>query len=108
MEPTRNAWVTEPGISIYVRKTRRLISGRIKSNVFDLANISVVDGKRGTGVLTAYLPIFEKKAKESGFSTIFVESIIEPRLCGFLEKHQYILNASTSCGPGQIDYYKDL
>lgn len=72
----RNAWVTAPGLSLYVRKSKR--DG---VECIDLAAVKAdVTGK---GAFTAFLNKYEPKYN------LYVESILEPRLVPYLERRGY-------------------
>lgn len=75
-----NAWVKEPGVALYVRKS-------IRPYDFDLANLSA--NHPGHGAFTRFLD-----ENEPHF-TFFVENIMNQRLVGFLMKRGY--NIVTNC-----------
>lgn len=77
--PWQNLWITEPGINIYVRKSKRL---GIYSTI-DLANITA--HRPGKGALTSFLDRFEKD------HIFYVENIFNDRLVPYLERRGYII-----------------
>lgn len=69
-----NAWIKEPGIDLYVRKS-------IRPCDFDLANLSAVHP--GHGAFTRFLDAYEPHF------TFFVENIMNQRLISYLGKRGY-------------------
>lgn len=67
----RNARVTEPHMSIYVRKATRIIDNKM-CKTFDIATIDVEEEHRGIGLFTAYLAglVLDK------FDYIYVENVL--------------------------------
>ena len=87
----RNAWLREPNMSVYVRRSVRILgNNRDIVPCLDLASVEVDESKRGTGILTKFLRRFEAEAK-SLKRAVYVESIQEPRLREFLLKNGYTL-----------------
>jgi hypothetical protein len=80
----RNLWLSDGILSIYVRKSKRLIGGKY-IDTFDVANISTIS------------PIYEHKGYfkrfmekvESVSDCVFVESIQNPQLTTTLRKNGY-------------------
>lgn len=89
-----NAWIREHGINVYVRRSVRLI-GNEAYPMLDIGSVNVDETKRGKGIFTAFLKLFEKEAEklERG---VYVESIQEPRLQKYLLKNGYALVPKTS------------
>lgn len=87
----RNGWMwcDRELVEIYFRKAFRIIDNQIVENILDVANITVKYNYRGQGVFTSALQDIERIAKEKGFQGIFIESVLEPRLIGFLTKQGY-------------------
>ena len=75
-----NAWIKEPGVDLYVRKS-------IRPYDFDLANLSAVHP--GHGAFTRFLDAHEPHY------TFFVENIMNQRLVGYLLKRGYTV--ATNC-----------
>ncbi len=70
-----NAWIIEPGIEIYIRRS-------IRPGIdFELANL--LAGDPGKGCLTEFLNKYEKE------HSFFVECIYNPRLFNYLERRGY-------------------
>jgi hypothetical protein len=90
----RNAWIEEPHMKVYVRKSNRFLSAKTIHNstpvtpCLDIASVEVDEDKRGGGVLTLFIKRFEREAKRLNRG-VFVESILEPRLIPFLTKNGY-------------------
>ena len=72
----RNAWVREPGIELYVRKSIR------KGVDIDLANMNA--DVLGQGALTRFLDKYEPH------HVFCVENIHNPRLPAYLERRGYL------------------
>jgi hypothetical protein len=71
-----NAWITEPHMEIYVRKSKRYIGVGQPIPCLDVANIEVIEGKRGEGIFTAFLDRVEKEARKRKHG-VWVESILD-------------------------------
>lgn len=81
----RNLWIENRLFKIYVRKSIRKIEGKV-SNFLDLASFEIkIEDKKGIGNFTYLLTLIEDKIKYN----IYVESILNERLYGFLEKRNY-------------------
>jgi len=72
----RNAWVREPGIDLYVRKSIR------KGVDIDLSNMEA--DEPGQGALTKFLDKYEPR------HVFCVENIHNPRLPAYLERRGYL------------------
>jgi hypothetical protein len=72
----RNAWIREPGIRIYVRRS---IPGR--ETDIDLANMEATTP--GKGALTAFLDRYEPTHR------FYIEQIVNPRLGDFFARRGY-------------------
>lgn len=83
----RHAWIDEPNLRAYVRKTIRYI-GREMYNTLDIANVEVTEEERGKKIFTKFLDKVEKAAKERD-SIVFIESILSERFYNFLLKRGY-------------------
>lgn len=90
--PQRNAWAGYVGypISLYLRKSHRILDKRYAS-CLDLASIDVAKAYRGQGLFKGLLPEIEHLAAQHGFSAVFVENILEPRLLKHLTGKAYQL-----------------
>lgn len=75
--PLRNAWIKEPGLHIYIRRSIR------KGADIDLAALKAT--RPGKGKLTAFLDKYESKY------VFFVECIFNARLVGYLERRNYVI-----------------
>ena len=91
----RNAWIDEPHMKAYVRKSNRLLTVKTLQNptlthtpCLDMATVEVDEDRRSGGVLTLFIKRFEREAKRLNRG-VFVESILEPRLIPFLAKNGY-------------------
>lgn len=71
-----NAWVREPGINLYVRRSWRSTSGD-----YHLANMAA--DIPGAGALTAFLNTYEPRFR------FYIENIMEDRLRPFFLKRGY-------------------
>lgn len=90
----RNSWIKEKHISIYVRRSTRLIG----TNVYpflDLASVEVKESQRGNGIFTSFLHRFENEAKKIGCG-VFIESILNTRLQTYLLTKEYLLVPHTN------------
>lgn len=84
-----NGWANFPKyrMSLYYRVTSRVIEGK-RLDTLDLATVEVDEEFRGQGLFSQFLSDVEEIAKEYQ-RTIFVESILNPRLYGFLTRKGY-------------------
>ena len=83
----RNAWIREPGLSIYVRHGERWISrtaGRVEC--LDISSVSA--DKLGDGKFTAFLLRAEEEARLRGLA-VFVENVLTPRFAAFFRSRGY-------------------
>lgn len=76
----QNAWVLEPGISIYLRKTG---SNPYTNCDFDLANMNAK--VLGSGSLTKFLDKFEPRF------TFRIENILNDRLVPYFQQRGYVI-----------------
>ena len=90
----RNAWIKERYISVYVRKSMRLL-GESVTPCLDIANVEVVESKRGVGVFTSFRGRFEKAAKQCG-RWAFVECVQNRRLADHLPSVGYYRSPRSS------------
>ena len=93
----RNAWIKERGISIYIRRSVRLLdpNSTTATPCLDIGSVEVDEDERGKGIFTAFLSRFEREAEKIG-RAVYVESILEPRLKKFLLKQGYQLVPNSS------------
>lgn len=82
----RNAWLREPFMDVYVRRGAHCLGDK-HSDTFDIANVSVDDLKRGTGVFTAFL----ERVEELGLP-VFVENVLDDRFQMFFLKRGYLVH----------------
>lgn len=73
----RNAWIKEPGIEIYVRRSI------IEDSDFDLANMQAT--KPGKGALTKFLDRYEPRYR------FYFENVYNERLQAYLLRRGYVL-----------------
>lgn len=100
----RNAWLSAEGVRLYVRRTPRFLDEAPRKTL-DIANIE--NTKPGKGWFTKFLPELESRlCSESDFAAIYVESILNERLVGFLIKNGYTLKPQST--PRNVNYYKLL
>lgn len=85
----RNVYVSEPGWSLYVRKTTRMLGGNRIELVLDLANIEATVKDRGT-----FFDLLVRIRKKYPEWTIFVENVLTPRFSIYLERRGF------TCIPG--------
>jgi hypothetical protein len=81
----RNAWIEEPGLEIYVRRTIRFLGSR-KVEILDIANVSAE--KPGQGYFTEFLSHAEVITNSLGIS-IYIENIMDERFEHFFIKRGY-------------------
>lgn len=79
----RNSYITEDTVTIYLRKSMRLIEGRILPCI-DIANISVESESREKGKFTDYMNMMIKEYGEE--NNLYVESILNPVIIPLLER----------------------
>jgi GNAT superfamily N-acetyltransferase len=94
MNNLRNTWIEEHSIKVYVRKSIRYINDA-PFRFLDLASVEVEEDHRGCGIFTEFLNRFEREAKgvERG---VYVESILNKRLIGFLKDRGYYFVPGTN------------
>lgn len=81
---TRNAWLKGRYSEIYVRRdSYRILAGR-SFRTLDLATLNVQRAYQGRGILTNLLAFLEAKHR-----VLFVENVLEPRLCVYFERRGY-------------------
>ena len=93
----RNQWISERNISVYVRKSVRMIEGDLVA-CLDIGSVEVDEEHRGVGIFTGFLQRMEDYGKKLN-RTIFVESILEPRLLRFLLQRGYQLDRAWRIEP---------
>lgn len=84
----RNAWCAEGAMEIYVRRGRRLVRDEWV-NSFDVASAS--SRKPGSKRFPKIMDEVEALARENGFSGVFIENVLNERLCPFFEQRGYIM-----------------
>ena len=85
----RNVWICERNVSVYVRKSIRMLDRTTTATpCLDIGSVEVHENRRGQGVFKAFLDRFEKEAKKLN-RAVFVESIVEARLVKFLTSRGY-------------------
>ena len=94
----KNKWIINDEISLYVRKSKRLINGDMY-NFLDLASIEIEN--KGQGILTQITKSIENKYPKLN---LYVESILNKRLIGLLERLGFTKKESNE--PEDINYYK--
>jgi hypothetical protein len=76
-----NAWIREPGLNIYVRKTFRLRDS--VTHTVDLANVTA--DVPGSGSLTKFLDRYEPG------HIFYLENVFETRLREYYERRGYVI-----------------
>jgi N-acetylglutamate synthase-like GNAT family acetyltransferase len=83
-----NVWIDEPHMKVYVRRAVHLLGPNMACRCLDIGSVEVDEHMRGNGVFKAFLQRFELEAEKRDL-TVFVESIMEPRLSNFLQDKGY-------------------
>lgn len=96
------AWITSDGLTAYVRVTQRAIAPHGMVDTIDIANVTA--DERGKGTFTRWLAKVEQKAKDAGRG-VFVESVQETRLEGFLSRQGYTMIGTPGMCPS---FYKEF
>jgi GNAT superfamily N-acetyltransferase len=86
----RNQWIAERDISVYIRRSVRVLDATMPKLCLDIGSVEVEEEHRGMGIFTSFLNRFEKAAKDLNRS-VYIESILNPRLIKFLERRGYKL-----------------
>ncbi len=96
----RNTYVTDNTLTLYIRKSKRIINGKLYS-FFDLANFQVVENKQKREIFTNFLLALLKKYPNLNF---FIESIINPKVIDIITPIGFkkVNNQEIY----QIDYYR--
>lgn len=81
----RNAWCVKGPFKFYVRRGLRFLNGE-RLKVIDLATID--SSKPGSGKLGELFTELEQAAKD--YDGLFVENVLNRRLCSWLERRGYI------------------
>ena len=89
-------WLDLPDLYIFVRLVYRYHAGVLVQSL-DLANMTVEESKRGTGVLTAFAEEAEALADELGLY-LYVESILEERFAKWWERKGYEMEDTSGWG----------
>lgn len=83
----RNQYVSEAGFdSLYVRYTKRVYQGYFVDPVLDIANVTVEEPLRGTGVFTR---LIERLRNDRPNLTLYVESA-QPRFYHMLLRYGFV------------------
>ena len=97
----RLEWLYFSEAIVYCRKAKRFLHGHGKASAtFDIASVSVDIDERGKGWFSDFLDTLEVEGFLGDREYIFVESVIEPRLQGFLAARGY-----TRSGPEDSPSY---
>lgn len=85
----RNRWFNFTNISVYVRNSRRFISGQGKAVChYDIASIDVPGHMQHVGVWTLFREVVEKLADETQ-TPIYIENVLNRRLRESIVRHGY-------------------
>lgn len=79
----RSAWVHSKDISVYLRKSQRVVNGKMLS-ALDIASIDVEKESQGKGIFTAFLV----EAESLGVP-IFIENVLTRKFSEFFRKRGY-------------------
>ena len=83
----RNLWIEDENMKVYVRKSRRLLAGKMIC-ALDIATISVDESKQRQGFCTNFLT----EAHESNpWDATFVECVLDKNLSSSLIRRGWIL-----------------
>lgn len=82
----RNIWIYTDCFHIYIRKSKRHYDGKL-IDCIDIASIEVDEEYKGQKILTTLLETLFQKYPKFNY---LVESILEPRLIGFLQKYGFV------------------
>lgn len=85
--PVRNAWLSEPGIEIYVRKANRYVDDNVVP-VLDIANVGVDGEQQRRGIFKNWLSKAETLASGK-FGYVVIENVVNAHLPAFLERSGY-------------------
>lgn len=84
---TRSMWISDEYMSVYVRKAKRYLSGKM-STTLDIASVTIDEDKQGQGIWTDFLA----KAHElNPWDATYVENVLNPILAGSLLRHGWIV-----------------
>ena len=87
--PARNAWTVNGPVRAYVRKSLRPYVGG-KLHCLDIASVEVEESQRGKWRFADWYEIAEAAAKKHGLNGIYVESVMNPIMEGFCERHGFV------------------
>jgi hypothetical protein len=79
---SRNLWINEPNIRVYVRKATHSIDGEFLP-CLDIGNVEVDFDKQRRGIFSRFLDKFEREAKKLG-RVCYMESIMNDHLKKYL------------------------
>ena len=102
--PQKTTWLNmvrgSTRLSVYVRKSRRYLEGRLQDAI-DIATANAYP--QGTGLFTAFVEKVEQIAKERDL-IVFVESILNEQLISFFVRRGYKPQFGEACLPGYSLY----
>ena len=86
----RSRWIYTDKVTLYTRKSRRYLKKQYVTCI-DIADITVHEPHRGTGVFATFIQHVEQVVADpnNSFQGVFVESIVNPYLMNRLTKHGY-------------------
>ena len=94
-------WLKSKYTSVYFRVTHRYITG-LKRRTLEIANIEIVESKRGCGIFTSLIDFL---SSYNGY-TLFIENVHEPKLGDWLDRNGFeVWIAPGDCGCVR-SYYK--
>ena len=88
-ENLRNQWIYEKFLHAYVRRSQRLLNGKMDF-CLDIASVEVDEKHRGKGIFVKFLTKAEQEAKKMN-RKVFVESILNEKLLNFLLNRGYVM-----------------
>lgn len=80
----RNAWLDVGPMRMYVRKSKRLVDGKLLT-AFDIASVSVCEEMRRSGYFKAALEVIHEICHDV-FECLFVENVISEPLYEYFKK----------------------
>lgn len=88
LSPARSAWLSEPGINVYVRKALRPVDGA-RVRCLDVANIEVPGPLQKSGIFSRWLLNAEALARGE-YGCVMVENVLNEHLPAYLLRNGYI------------------
>lgn len=82
----QSQWISEDGLEIYVRKSKRYIGDRLVQ-CFDIANVTAKT--YGQGNFTAYLSKLVGLLQGQPFEAIYIENVINDRFVQYLVDKEF-------------------